>query len=111
MAVRLNKPWCPVTDRAVAALTGQLGVFELADADGQTVYIGCADARSLFGLRSAVADALRQLPRVQAFRVEVTTAYRTRHLELLMAYEADHGVLPRHNTRAETPVLGRLSPG
>jgi hypothetical protein len=107
MSVRLDNPWRPLAD--AACLPGHLGVFELADAAGQVVYIGRADARSRFGLRSAVADALRACPEACAFRIEVTAAYHTRHLELLMAHRADHGRLPIRNE--PRPRLGRLSPG
>ena len=109
--IRLDKPWRPATETELARLTGQLGVFELADEQERTLFIGCADGRSLFGLKSAVAEALRGQPDASRFRVEVTTAYRSRYLELLMVFQADHGTLPRCNRLADTPPLGRLSPG
>jgi hypothetical protein len=109
MAVRSTKPWRVIDSAALEALPGQLGVFELADAEGEVIFIGCADARTLFGLRGEVAAQVAALPQTRAFRVEVTTAYHTRHLELLMAFQADHGRLPKCN--APMPALGRLSPG
>jgi hypothetical protein len=107
MSVRMQKPWRPVAE--ATQLAGHMGVFELGDRAGRVLYIGRADARSLFGLRGAVADAVRRQPTAAAFRVEVTTAYHTRHLELLMAHAADHGALPPGN--ADTGRIGRLSPG
>lgn len=105
MSIRLEKPWRP---RAEALqLSGQLGVFQLADNDGQVVYIGVADARSLFGLRSAVDDAFNRLATAVQFRVESTSAYHTRYRELLMIHVADHGALPPANP---TIALGRLHP-
>jgi len=109
MAVRSTKPWRPIDSAALEALPGQLGVFELADANGEVVFIGCADARTLFGLRGEVAARAAAAPEARAFRIEVTTAYHTRHLELLMAFQADHGRLPIRNE--PVPSLGRLSPG
>lgn len=109
MAVRSTRPWRPIDPAALEALPGQLGVFELADAAGEVIFIGRADARTLFGLRGEVAARVAALPEARAFRVEVTTAYHTRHLELLMAFQADHGRLPSCN--APMPDLGRLSPG
>ena len=106
MAVELTKPWLDLNDEAVAKLPGQLGVYELADEAGQTIYIGFAGGRSLFGLRSELEVHLGQ---AQKFRVEVTNAYRTRHRELLMAYHARHGVYPAANTDDETQGLGRIS--
>ncbi|MGI9643079.1 MAG: DUF7508 domain-containing protein [Acidimicrobiia bacterium] len=108
MASRLTGTWRDGTEAVVAALPGQLGVFELAGDDGRTLFIGCADARSLFGLRSAVSAALAEVVDATRFRVEVTTAYHTRWRELLMVHRADHGALPRYNE--QPPGLGRLSP-
>ena len=45
------------------------------------------------------------------FRVEINTAYRTRHGELLAAYIHDHGRLPVANTDVDPKRLGRISPG
>ncbi len=109
MSVRCTKPWIAIDAGTLAVLTGQLGVFEFADAAGEVIYIGRADARSLFGLRSEVARWAGAIEAARSFRVEVTTAYHTRHLELLMAHRADHDALPRCNE--PMPTLGRLSPG
>ena len=111
MAIRLEKPWIELTPQAVKALPGQLGVYQLADAQGQVVYIGFAGGRSLFGLRSELERALRDRPGAAArFRVEINQQYTTRYQELLMLHVADHGGLPVVNA-ADPPVrLGRLSP-
>jgi len=109
MAVRSIKPWRPIDPHALDTLPGQLGVFELADAAGEVIFIGRADARTLFGLRGEVGACAAAIPDARAFRVEITTAYHTRHLELLMAFQADHGCLPKFNP--PFPGLGRLSPG
>ena len=109
MAIRSTRPWRPIDPESLAALPGQLGVFELADASGQVIYIGRADARTLFGLRGEIAARAASIPGACSFRLEVTTAYHTRHLELLMAFRADHRRLPEHNP--PLPELGRLSPG
>ena len=60
MAIRMEKPWIELTPEAVKALPGQLGVYQLADADGRVVYIGFAGGRSLFGLRSELERALQR---------------------------------------------------
>lgn len=109
MAVRLTKAWSSCDAASIDALPGQLGVFELANAQGETLYIGCADAGTLFGLRSAVRERVDLINEAVSFRVEITTAYHSRWRELLMAHVADHGSLPPHNE--EVPGLGRLSPG
>ena len=111
MAIRLEKPWIALTPEAVKALPGQLGVYQLADAEGVIVYIGFAGGRSLFGLRSELERALKERPGgATRFRTEVNQQYTSRHLELLMLHVADYGVFPVANA-ADPPVrLGRLSP-
>ena len=109
MQIRCTKPWLPIETAALEALPGQLGIFELADTSGRVIFIGRADARSLFGLRSEVARHAHTIPDATLFRYEVTTAYHTRHLELLMVHQADHAALPKYNE--PMPSLGRLSPG
>jgi hypothetical protein len=111
MSIRLAKPWLGLTPESVGALPGQLGVYQLADAEGRVVYIGFAGGRSLFGLRSELERALRDRPGgATRFRTEVNQQYTSRHLELLMLHVADYGSLPVVNA-ADPPVrLGRLSP-
>lgn len=109
MAIRLTKPWQPLTREAIETLPGQLGVFELADDLGRVLYIGYAGGRSLLGLRSEVARARAHVTDATRFRSEVTMQYLTRHQELLMLHVADHGALPEGN-RGDEIRLGRLSP-
>lgn len=111
MSIRMEKPWIELTPEAVKSLSGQLGVYQLADAAGHVIYIGFAGGRSLFGLRSELERALRDRPEGAArFRCEVNQQYTSRYQELLMLHVADHGALPAANA-AEPPVrLGRLSP-
>jgi hypothetical protein len=111
MAIRMEQPWIELTANTVAALPAQLGVYQLGDAQGRVVYIGCAGGRSLFGLRGELERALKERPAGAArFRYEVNQQYTTRHRELLMLHLADHGSLPMINS-ADPPIgLGRLSP-
>src|SRR5437879_13340031 len=86
MPVRLDKPWIPLTPEHIAPLPGHLGVYELADAAGEIVYIGMAGGRSLFGLKGALSEALHAPPAgATQFRYGVDMAYHTRYLELLEA--------------------------
>ena len=111
MGLRIDKPWQPLQTAAVARLSAQLGVYQIADRAGQVLYIGAAGGRSLFGLRGQLQDELTR-PRAGAaqFRVEVTMQYTSRLTELLMLHRADYGTLPRDNREAPLPRLGRLSP-
>ena len=111
MGVRLEKPWRDLTVENVAALAGELGVFQLGDADGRVIRIGYAGGRTLFGLRSELEAALRA-GEAARFRTEVTSNYLSRYEELLMVHKADNaGQLPPGNTAPADLRLGRLSPG
>jgi len=107
LAVRLTKPWRELSEANLSQVKGQLGVYQLGSQATGIVFIGCADARSLFGLRS---ELQKHLGAGLSFRIEVTTAYQTRYRELLMAFYADHGCYPPMNKLDELPKLGRLSP-
>ena len=106
MAVRLTKPW---VELALAAndLHGHLGVFQLADADDEIVYIGYAGGSSQFGLRAEIAAAAEQVPDAASVRWEINTAYLSRFRELMMVHIADHGSPPPANPPVK---LGKLSP-
>ncbi len=111
MAIRMTKPWTPLTAENIRKLPGQLGVYQLADAAGTVVHIGFAGGRALFGLRSEIEKAARERPAGAAqFRVEVNQQYTSRYQELLMVHVADHGTLPVVNQANPPPRLGRLSP-
>ena len=107
MGIGLEKPWRPLAD--APSLPGQLGVFELCDANQHVLLIGMAGGLSLFGLRSAVSAGAEGVPEAVGFRVEVTSAYLTRYRELLMAHQADFGGLPVANPPLNFK-LGKLSP-
>ena len=106
MPVRMDKPWLALSD-IDGRIHGNLGVFELANAQDEVVFIGYAGGNSLYGLKGEVAAAGAACADAEQVRVEVNTAYLSRYRELLMAYLADHGNLPQYNT--EMPP-GRLSP-
>jgi hypothetical protein len=110
MGVRLEKPWRELTAANVAALAGELGVYQLADAECRVLRIGYAGGRTLFGLRSELAAALAASEAAK-FRTEVTAGYMSRYDELLMVHVADHGALPPGNAADARRRLGRLTPG
>ena len=110
MGVRLEKPWRELTAENVAALAGELGVYQLADVEGRVLRIGYAGGRTLFGLRSELQAALAR-GEAAKFRTEVTAGYMSRYEELLMAHKADFGALPPGNVANAPRRLGRLSPG
>jgi hypothetical protein len=73
-------------------ISGSTGVFEIADAEYRTRYIGVATARDLFGLRGCITGCSGVF-----YRYEVTTAYLSRYAELLGRYHEQHGALPPEN--------------
>lgn len=105
MKLHLDKPWLPLTEERVAKLSGQMGVFQLADEGGHVTYIGFAGGKSLFGLRS---ELQKRLGLATQFRYEVNNQYQTRWRELLMLHRAETGALPELNANEPTPKLGRL---
>lgn len=111
MGVESNKAWRPLDRAGIAVVAGHMGVFELADAAGVVQYIGCASGRSRFGLRGELDGWLARTDCPVQYRTEVTTAYLTRWLELLMAHQARHGRLPALNPASDGQRLGRLSVG
>lgn len=98
MGIRLEKDWQPLEAEVVDALPGQLGVYQIADAQGRVLFIGQAGGRSRFGLRGELQrECERRAGQDARFRVEVNVQYTTRHQELLMLHRADHGSLPPEN--------------
>ncbi len=109
MGVECTRPWRPLTDAGLARVAGHMGVYQIADDAGRLLYVGYAGGRSLHGLRG---ELLRWQARPQGatqYRLEITTAYLTRWLELLMAHRARHGGLPPNNPDSDARRLGRLS--
>ena len=110
--MRIAKAWQPIADvlngNSPIRVHGEMGVYQLADADQQVVFIGYAGGRSRFGLRGEISEFETTAPGSVFVRFEITTSYLSRYQELLMIHQADHGSFPVCNP----PVsLGRLSPG
>lgn len=106
MAIRLTKPWMTIAE-ALGVLHGHLGVFQLADANGDVIYIGYAGGKSQFGIRAEVAEAAERVPDAVSVRYEITSAYLSRFRELMMVHIADMGAPPVANPPIK---LGKLSP-
>ncbi len=111
MAVRLEKPWLPLSAEAVAALSGDLGVYQISDGAGVVVYVGYAGGRSLWGLQGELRGQLAERGKGHSFRVEITHQYMSRWEELLKVHRGDHGALPASNEQHRPRRIGRLSPG
>jgi hypothetical protein len=115
--VPISKPWIDCRNLDISELPGTVGDYELGDSNGQVIYIGYAGGKSHFGLRGAIAQhrggeednpIIRE--RIANVRFEVTTAYLTRHLDLLSRHRVEFGALPAGNasSAASLPPLARF---
>ncbi len=113
----ITKPWTAFDPGGAKRIPGTVGVYEIGDEAGKTLYIGCAGGREPFGLRGKItghftgpqaADGSPARPR--AYRYEVNLQYLTRWIELLTQHLEAQGGLPQWNERArsELPRLGRF---
>ena len=72
MPVRMDKPWSPLTEDSLKTVAAHLGVYQLADDADEIVYIGVADARTLFGIKGELRKAIADPPAGACkFRYEV----------------------------------------
>ena len=112
MSIRLDKPWIEFSKQSIDRVTGHLGVYQLANAGKEIIYIGIAGARTRFGLRGELQKWL-ELDDIATsfFRLEVTMAYKTRHVELLKIFLHDFKRLPLANKNMNVTSLGRLNVG
>jgi hypothetical protein len=109
--VRLEKRWRSLDPGEVATLPAQLGVYQVAEPDGEVVRIGYAGGKSLFGLRGELErEAAARGERPALFRCEVNMQYMSRYQELLMVHLAEHGRLPRENPERPEQI-GRIQLG
>ena len=97
MALEIRREWKALEAAAVNAVPAQLGVYEIADASGKVLFIGCAGGRSLFGLRGELQRELERRGAGFRFRWEATSTYFSRRDELQMVHLAAHGAFPPEN--------------
>ncbi|GEM_PF-263874 len=100
----IRMPWSTFDPSTTKTISGSNGVYELADEQGVTLYLGYAGGHALFGLRGKIADHFSDAEpnaaiagAVRTYRYEVTSMWLSRWVELLGRYREEHG--------------GRLPPG
>jgi hypothetical protein len=127
----VRKPWTEWDDAIDAReIPGAMGIYEIADADQNTLYIGKAGGRSPFGIRGELfrhfstaerlarenwthPDMGQTLPAIAGhatyYRFEVNHQYYGRWIEALTRYNEDFGELPPGNLEDPEPIprLGR----
>ncbi len=111
MSIRLEKPFQALTSENLVPIQGQLGVYQLADANGDIFYIGYAGGRSLFGLHGELTREMEEQGDGTQFRCEVNQQYISRYEELLMLHKHDFGNLPERVLSEYPYKIGVLSPG
>lgn len=111
MRVRLDKEWRELSAPEVAAVGGEMGVYQIADGNGEILYIGYAGGGSTFGLRGELRRRLELFGPGYRFRYEVNVQYLSRWNELLAVHHTDHGRLPARQGSDRPSRVGRLDPG
>jgi hypothetical protein len=110
----IKKPWETFEAAAAKRIPPVTGVYELADEEGNVLYIGYAGGREPFGIRGRIERHFSREEgnavvrgRARRYRYEVNAQYLTRHIELLTRHRDEHGRLPEGN-EAPGEVLPRL---
>ena len=109
MSIRMEKPWRPLASEHLKTMPAQLGVYQIANAQQDVVYIGYAGGRSLWGLRGALQEQLAERGAGFHFRLEVNQQYLSRWEELLKIHKSDHGTVPEGNENHQPRRIGQLS--
>lgn len=107
----LKKPWESYDPTRWKSLSGSYGVYELADVEGNVIYIGYAGSRATYGLRGKIADHFAEgelnpaiRGRVAQFRYEVNSMYLSRWVDLLGRYREDYERLPEGNEASDEHI-------
>lgn len=129
--MRVRKPWTEWDDSIdYREIPGAMGIFEIADSEKRTLYIGKAGGRSPFGIRGELFRHFstparlasenwthplmgQSLPSIQGkaryYRYEVNHQYYSRWIEALSRFREDWERLPPANLEDPEgpPPLGR----
>ena len=62
MPVRMDKSWTPLEEASLTTVAAHLGVYQLANDEGEIVYIGVANARTLFGIKGGKEEVNKLYP-------------------------------------------------
>ena len=81
--VGIRTAWRPLNEATMADIPVSLGVYEIADSDRHILELGYAGGRSTFGLRGEIRQRAAQLEGHLLYRIEETSAYLSRHKELV----------------------------
>jgi hypothetical protein len=93
----LTSPWLPFDRMTITRAGSGPGVYELADGDDTTLFIGFAGPKTRGGLRGDLEKHLKAAKGATRYRAEATARYLQRYDELLAAYAREHGTLPPWN--------------
>src|SRR2546428_6176613 len=96
----LFKKWSAFNKLNVSAETDAYGIYELADRDGNVVYIG--QGRISSRLNSHVLNGRHPVPGVSYYRIEVIGSKERaeqRERSEIRAHKRSHGYCPAYNMR------------
>jgi hypothetical protein len=108
----IRHPWETYDPAKHRDYSGSYGIYELADADQNIIYVGMAGGQAIYGLRGKIAghfSAAETNPvireRARYFRYEINNMYLSRLIE--------HGRLPEGNEASGEPLptLARFTGG
>ena len=97
----INKKWSVYNKEKVKTVPDVCGVYELADSNGNVLYIG--EGRLRERLFSHFSNAPEPTPGVSLFRCEKTGSKRRcveRQNALLAEYRRKYGRLPKYNQKS-----------
>ncbi len=97
----IRKPWFICTnfeiEERVSATAN--GVYEIADAYKNTIYIGRGEIRNRLQNHGSSSRSEDHIPGATWFRFEETPYPISREEELLLEFKNTHGRLPKYNDR------------
>ena len=95
--MRIRKPWTEWDDEInFKSLPGAMGVFELADEDRKTIYIGKASGKSPFGLRGELFLCFADTDRLEdANWIHPKMGQQINYLNYLQVHDTIHQVVSR----------------
>lgn len=109
----IRMPWQAFDPAAVDELSGSEGIYQLADAERNVIYVHYAGGRAPFGFRGCIAGhfsghetnpVIRE--RARYFRYEICFSYLSRFKEVLGRYFEEHGTLPDGNLASDEELPG-----
>ena len=82
--LEIRGPWHTLDESTISEIPVAVGVFEIADMDGNSLALGFAGGHSTFGLRSEIPKKAAEFSGPLVYRIELTMAYQSRLKEIIL---------------------------